>query len=205
LAPGECLGIMGRNGCGKSTLLKVICGVFRPDAGTVSVRTRLTPMLELGLGWNYELHAVDNILLTSTVMGMSLAEARASVDAILKFAELEQFARLPLKHFSSGMQARLAHAVGFTVARGVLVLDEIFAVGDLAFRARSEGRFRELLDSGRGCILVSHDPEAIERFCTRAVLLEGGRLVLDGSPAQIVTGYRRLLGGEDVSAVAAGG
>lgn len=194
--PGETVGIMGRNGSGKSTLLKIISGVYRPDRGRVLVAAPVTPILELGLGWNPELDAVDNVLLMGTVMGLSLREARDAVDGILAFAELERFARTPLKHFSSGMASRLAYAVAFRAVREILVLDEVFAVGDAGFRAKCEARYRELSAAGHTVVIVSHDPKPIEAFCTRALLLEGGRIVMDGRGDRVVAAYLSLLAGQ---------
>ena len=122
--PGETLGIMGRNGCGKSTLLKVLCGIYPADSGSVESSGGITPILELGVGWNPELDAIDNVYLVGSVMGLTLREIRQSLDEILAFAELEKFARLQLKHYSSGMASRLAYAVAFRAVREVLVLDE---------------------------------------------------------------------------------
>jgi ABC-2 type transport system ATP-binding protein len=137
---GESIGIMGRNGSGKSTLLKIICGVFPPDKGRVGLHASITPILELGVGWNPELDAVDNVYLIGSVMGLSLQEIRRSMDEILSFAELERFANLKLMHYSSGMSARLGYAVAFQAVRDVLVLDEIFAVWDAGYTARCEKR-----------------------------------------------------------------
>ena len=193
--PGETVGLMGRNGSGKSTLLKILCGIYRPDRGGAIVRGALTPILELGAGWNPELDAVDNILLIGTIMGLSLGEAKGSVDEILDFAGLDRFARLPLKHYSSGMAARLAYSVAFRAAREVLVLDEVFAVGDLGFRARCEARYRRLAAAGCTVLLVSHDPATVREFCGRALLLEGGRIRLDDAPERVVEEYARLSAG----------
>jgi len=187
LAPGEALGIMGRNGCGKSTLLKIICGVYLPDRGDVRARAAITPVLELGVGWNPELDAIDNVLLVGSVMGLSLADIRRSLDEILAFAELERFANMQLKHYSSGMSERLGYAVAFKAVRDVLVLDEIFAVGDAGFKARCERRYRELRALGHSAIIVSHDPRIIATFCDRAVLLDGAHIVAEG-PAQDIAG-----------------
>lgn len=190
---GETIGIMGRNGSGKSTLLKVLCGIYRADRGSLIVRAPVTPILELGLGWSPELDAIDNVVLIGTAMGMRLREARDSVDEILAFAGLERFAGLPLKHFSSGMASRLAYSVAFRAVRDILVLDEIFAVGDQAFRARCEARYRELSARGHTVILVSHDPRTISEFCDRALLLDSGRIVLDGSGAEVVAEHGRRM------------
>src|SRR5678815_4849918 len=189
LHAGETLGIMGRNGCGKSTLLKVLCGIYGADTGTVHVRGGITPILELGVGWNPELDAIDNVYLLGSVMGLSLAAIRASLDDILGFAELERFARLPLKHYSSGMASRLAYAVAFRAVREVLVLDEIFAVGDAGFRARCEERYRQLHRDGHTVVLVSHDPRVVSSFCSRAILMDAGRVVLEGSGQEIAARY----------------
>jgi ABC-type polysaccharide/polyol phosphate transport system ATPase subunit len=189
---GEALGIMGRNGSGKSTLLKVLCGIYPADTGTVAVRAGLTPILELGVGWNPELDAVDNVYLLGTVMGLSLRDIRASLDGILEFAEVAAFARLPLKHYSSGMASRLAYAVAFRAVRDVLVLDEIFAVGDAGFRSRCEARYQQLHRAGRTMVLVSHDPRVVATFCTRALLMESGRIIAEGSGEGIAARYLAL-------------
>lgn len=190
---GETLGIMGRNGSGKSTLLKILCGIYRPDAGAVIVRAPMTPILELGLGWNPELDAVDNVMLIGTAMGMPLREARASLDEILAFAGLERFAGMPLKHYSSGMASRLAYSVAFRAVRDVLVLDEIFAVGDQGFKTRCHARYRELSASGHTVVLVSHDPWTITEFCPRALLLDEGRIAFEGTGSDVVSEYVRRL------------
>lgn len=193
LRQGETLGIMGRNGSGKSTLLKVICGIYPPDAGHVDVRAGVTPILELGVGWNPELDAVDNVYLIGAVMGLSLGEIRSCMEEVLAFAELERFANLKLKYYSSGMSSRLAYAVAFRAVREVLVLDEIFAVGDAGFRRRCEERYRELHKQGHAGVIVSHDARVISTFCQRALLLDGGSITMEASPAEICAEYTRLL------------
>lgn len=193
LRPGETLGLMGPNGAGKSTLLRIIAAIYRPDRGTVTVREPLTAVLALGLGWNPELDAVDNVYLLGSVMGLSLGEIRNAIDEILAFAELERFARLKLQHYSSGMAARLAYAVAFHAVRGILVLDEIFAVGDAGFKARCEARYRELRAAGHAVLLVSHDPRIVSTFCDRALLLDRGRIVMAGDPAKVSRAYLELV------------
>jgi len=186
---GETVGIMGRNGSGKSTLLKILCGIYEPDSGSVVARAPVTPILELGVGWNPELHAVDNVMILGTIMGMTLREARASIAEILAFAGLEKFANLEVKYFSSGMAARLAYSVAFKAVREILVVDEIFAVGDAGFKARCEERYRELSAAGHTVILVSHDPETVSTFCNRALLLEGGRVVMNDTAENVAKTY----------------
>lgn len=190
---GETIGIMGRNGCGKSTLLRIIAGIYQPDRGQVTARAPVTPILELGVGWNPELDAVDNVCLMGVVMGMSLSEVRAATDDILGFAELERFANMKMQHFSSGMASRLAYSVAFKAVRDVLVLDEIFSVGDAGFKARCEQRYRELSAAGHTVILVSHDPRIISTFCPRALLLDRGRVLVEGTGAAVAAAYLELL------------
>jgi ABC-2 type transport system ATP-binding protein len=193
LARGEALGIMGRNGSGKSTLLKIISGIYQPDAGEVTCHAPLTPILDLGVGWNTNLPAEDNIYLLGTVMGMTLAELRKIVPDILAFAGLDGFAQLELKHFSTGMAARLAYAISFFAVGEVLILDEILAVGDASFRRTCFDRFRKLRAAGRSALLVSHGPADVSEFCDRALLLEGGLVVREGSGAEVGAAYLELL------------
>jgi len=189
LSRGEALGLMGGNGAGKSTLLKILCGIYVPDSGRVVANAAITPILELGVGWNPELDAIDNICLMGTIMGLSLAELRRDVDEILEFAELKPFARMHLKHYSSGMAARLAYGVAFSAVREVLVLDEVLAVGDAGFKQRCEERYRQLRARGHSAIVVSHNPYIISSFCDRALLLEGGRLMMEGAAGDVAATY----------------
>jgi len=193
--PGEALGIMGRNGGGKSTLLKILCGVYPPDSGTVTRRAAITPILELGVGWNPELDAIDNVCLIGSVMGLTLADIRRRMDSILAFAELERFANLKLKHYSSGMASRLGYAVAFEAVREVLVLDEIFAVGDAGFKEKCEERYRELRKAGHTIVLVSHAPAVVTSFCDRVLLLDHGGIVAEGNASMVVGQYLQLLTG----------
>jgi ABC-type polysaccharide/polyol phosphate transport system ATPase subunit len=186
---GETVGIMGRNGSGKSTLLKVLCGIYPPDAGRVDLRAPITPILELGVGWNGELNAIDNIYLLASVMGLPLKAIKPRLDEILAFAEVERFAELKLKFYSSGMASRLAYAVAFSGVREMVVLDEIFAVGDAGFKAKCEERYRQLRAAGHTVVLVSHNPNYVRLFCDRAVLFEGGRVVFEGLPDRVADLY----------------
>jgi ABC-type polysaccharide/polyol phosphate transport system ATPase subunit len=204
--PGETIGLMGRNGCGKSTLLKIVSGIYPPERGTIATRGAITPILELGVGWNAELDAIDNIYLLGSVMGLTLRELRASIDEILAFASLERFANLELRHYSSGMAARLAYAVAFRAVREILILDEIFAVGDAGFKERCHDRYRELSAKGHTVLMVSHEAHTIAKFCDRAILIEGGRVVLTGTGEEVAAAYISLLtgSGPSVGTAAAG-
>jgi ABC-type polysaccharide/polyol phosphate transport system ATPase subunit len=193
LRQGESLGLMGRNGSGKSTLLKIVSGIYPADTGRVDVHGAVTPILELGVGWNPDLDAIDNIELLGTVMGLTLRELRGATHDILAFAELEKFAHLELRHYSSGMAARLAYAVAFRAVREILILDEVFAVGDAGFKERCQARYREMHRAGHSMLLVSHEPRTIAAFCDRAILLEGGRIVMAGPAADVADRYMALL------------
>ena len=186
---GEAVGLMGANGSGKSTLLKILCGIYTPDSGRVVTNASVTPILELGVGWNPELDAVDNIYLMGTLMGLSLTEVRRDVDAILEFAELRPYARMHLKHYSSGMAQRLGYAVAFRAVRDILILDEVLAVGDAGFKERCEDRYRELRSRGHTTVVVSHNPVLIGSFCDRALLLQNGRFVMAGPAPEISAAY----------------
>jgi ABC-type polysaccharide/polyol phosphate transport system ATPase subunit len=190
---GQTLGIMGRNGSGKSTLLKILAGIYLPDSGRVAARAPITPILELGVGWNPELDAIDNILLIGSVMGLGLRELRGATDDILAFAELERFANLKLQHYSSGMASRLAYSIAFRAVREILVLDEVFAVGDAEFNARCHARYEELRAAGHTIVVVSHNPKIIANLCDRAILIDAGRVIADTTGKEGARRYLRLL------------
>jgi len=190
---GETLGIMGRNGSGKSTLLKIITGIYQPDRGVIRCSMPITPILDLGVGWNQELDAIDNIYLLGTVMGMTLRELKTAQGEILEFAGLQEFSRLELKHYSSGMAMRLAYSVAFRAVRGLLILDEVFAVGDAEFKERCYKRYEEIRQAGHTVLMVSHSPTDIERFCDRAILLGCGKIVQEGSGQEIARAYIQSL------------
>ena len=190
--PGEFFGIVGRNGSGKSTLLKCLAGIYRADAGTVRIDGRLSTFIELGVGFNPDLPARDNVMLNATMLGLSPREARARFDDILAFAELEPFVDLKLKNYSSGMLVRLAFAVMIQVDADVLLIDEVLAVGDAAFQQKCFDQFERIRESGQTVLLVTHDMSAVRRFCTRALLIEKGRPVLLGDPEDVGNRYLEL-------------
>ena len=194
---GEAFGIMGRNGSGKSTLLKIVAGIYAPDAGSVKVNGPVTPILGLGLGWNGELTARDNLFLTGTAMGMTRKELHKSLDEIFEFAELQEFVDMQVKFYSSGMSARLAFAIAFQAVQDILLLDEIFAVGDASFQTKCQERYQKLHAAGHTLVLVSHSGKDITRWCERAMLIEQGNVLTSGPSSEVAAKYLELLGGEE--------
>jgi ABC-type polysaccharide/polyol phosphate transport system ATPase subunit len=186
---GEFFGIVGRNGSGKSTLLKCLAGIYRADAGTIKVAGRMSPFIELGVGFNPDLTARDNVVINAVMMGLTPQEARDRFDDILKFAELEQFVDMKLKNYSSGMQVRLAFAVMVQSGSNILLIDEVLAVGDAAFQQRCLDEFQRLRDEGRTIVLVTHDMTMVERFCHRALLLTDGEIEMIGDPHDVGRRY----------------
>jgi len=170
---GEFFGIVGRNGSGKSTLLKCVSGIYRPDAGDVSLDGRLAPFIELGVGFNPNLTAADNVILGAVMLGLTPRQAHERLDEIVRFAELERFMDLKLKNMSSGMQVRLAFAVTIQVDADVLVFDEVLAVGDSGFQQKCFQRFERLKEEGRTVLVVTHEMGIVERFCDRALVKIG--------------------------------
>jgi ABC-2 type transport system ATP-binding protein len=186
---GEFFGIVGRNGSGKSTLLKCLAGIYRADAGTIKVAGRMSPFIELGVGFNPDLTARDNVVINAVMMGLTPQEARDRFDDIIAFAELEQFVDMKLKNYSSGMQVRLAFAVMVQSGSNILLIDEVLAVGDAAFQQRCLDEFQRLRDEGRTIVLVTHDMTMVERFCHRALLLTDGEIELIGDPHDVGRRY----------------
>jgi ABC-type polysaccharide/polyol phosphate transport system ATPase subunit len=189
---GEFFGIVGRNGSGKSTLLKCLAGIYNANPGAVRVDGRLSPFIELGVGFNADLAARDNVMLNAIMMGLTRKQARERFDDIIAFAELEEFVHLPLKNYSSGMTVRLAFAVTVEVEAEILLIDEVLAVGDAAFQQKCFEQFEQLKREGRTIVLVTHDMSAVERFCDRAMLIDRGRVQRIGSPHEIALAYNEL-------------
>jgi ABC-type polysaccharide/polyol phosphate transport system ATPase subunit len=189
VAHGEFLGIVGRNGSGKSTLLKCMAGIYRADSGAIYVDGRLSAFIELGVGFNPDLPARDNVLINGTMLGLSPREAKRRFDSVVDFAELREFEHLKIKNYSSGMLVRLAFAVMIHVDADILLIDEVLAVGDAAFQQKCFDEFYRLRDAGRTMILVTHDMGAVERFCDRAVLLEKGEKIREGDSHRVGMEY----------------
>jgi ABC-type polysaccharide/polyol phosphate transport system ATPase subunit len=186
---GEFFGIVGRNGCGKSTLLKCLAGIYATDSGKIWVDGRLSTFIELGVGFNPDLAALDNVILNGIMLGLSPKEARARYERVIEFAELKEFEDLKLKNYSSGMHVRLAFSVAIQVDADILLIDEVLAVGDAAFQQKCFDVFNEMRDAGRTIVFVTHDMSAVNRFCHRALLLERGRAVVLGEPDKVADRY----------------
>jgi ABC-2 type transport system ATP-binding protein len=189
---GEFFGIVGRNGSGKSTLLKLISGIYAPSQGNISINGKLTPFIELGVGFNPELSGRENVFLNGALLGFNRTDMNAMYDDIVAFAEIERFMDQKLKNYSSGMQVRLAFSIAIRARSDILVLDEVLAVGDDAFQRKCFQYFSELKLNKQTVILVSHDMESVRRYCDRAILLDGGAVAKSGSPDKIAEEYIRL-------------
>ena len=192
IAPGEFFGIVGRNGSGKSTLLKCLAGIYAIDEGSVDVNGRLSPFIELGVGFNPEMTARENVLINAIMLGLSRRQARERFDEIIAFAELEEFLDLKLKNYSSGMTVRLAFAVSVQVDADILLVDEVLAVGDAAFQQKCFDQFERMKADGRTIVFVTHDMTAVERFCDRAMLIDRGQIQHIGAPHAIARAYNEL-------------
>jgi ABC-type polysaccharide/polyol phosphate transport system ATPase subunit len=189
---GEFFGIVGRNGSGKSTLLKILASIYRADAGTVRMAGRLAPFIELGVGFNADLTARENVLLNGVMMGLTPQETRDRLDAVVEFAELSDFLELKLKNYSSGMLVRLAFSVMMEADADILLIDEVLAVGDAAFQQKCADAFHEMKAMGKTIILVTHEMSTVEEYCHRAMLIEGGLIQHIGDPAEVGRRYLQM-------------
>lgn len=187
--PGEVVGIIGRNGAGKSTLLKILSRITEPTTGEVSIRGRISSLLEVGTGFHPELTGRENIFLNGAILGMSRQEIRSKFDEIVTFSEVEKFLDTPVKRYSSGMYVRLAFAVAAHLDPEILIVDEVLAVGDAAFQAKCLGRIGRVAKEGRTVLFVSHNMGAIKSLCQRVIHLDGGRVLMDAEAGEVVTRY----------------
>jgi ABC-2 type transport system ATP-binding protein len=186
---GEFFGIVGRNGSGKSTLLKLLAGIYIPNSGSITVNGRLTPFIELGVGFDVELSGKDNVYLNGALLGFSRKEMQAMYKDIVEFAELEKFMDQKLKNYSSGMQVRLAFSIAIKAKGDILLIDEVLAVGDAAFQRKSLRYFKQLKKEKKTVVFVSHDMGAVQDFCDRGILIEGGQVKSSGSAIEVAREY----------------
>ena len=198
---GETIGVIGRNGSGKSTLLQILAGTLTPTSGQVSINGRVTALLELGAGFNPEFTGRENIFLNASIIGVSEEEANAKYDSIAAFADIGDFINQPVKTYSSGMYARLAFSVAIAFDPEILIVDEILSVGDVFFQARCMRKLDEFRASGGTVFFVTHDTYAVERICSRAIVLHGGKKVFEGGTADGVTVYYKMSREESTDAM----
>lgn len=189
---GEFFGIVGRNGSGKSTLLKMLAGIYSPSHGAIQVNGKLTPFIELGVGFNPELTGRENVFLNGALLGFSRKEMRTRYKKIVEFAELERFMDQKLKNYSSGMQVRLAFSIAIQAKSEILILDEVLAVGDEAFQKKCIDIFESYKSRKQTVVLVTHDMSTVKRFCTRAMLLHDGNVITEGDPSKVANAYTEL-------------
>ena len=189
--PGECLGVIGPNGAGKSTALGLMAGVLRPSHGSVETHGRICPLLQLGAGFHSELNGRENILLNGILLGLTRREVLDRVDDIIDFSELNQFVERAAATYSSGMIARLGFAVAVHLQPDILLIDEVLAVGDESFRKKCLQRMQQFRDGRTTMVFVSHEMASVLQICDRVALVEGGRLVAIGEPADVIDCYRR--------------
>ena len=193
---GECVGIIGTNGSGKSTILKIITGVLNPTSGNVQVNGRISALLELGAGFNYEYNGIENVYLNGTMIGFSEKEIDEKLQDILDFADIGDYVYQPVKTYSSGMFVRLAFAVAINIDPEILIVDEALSVGDVFFQAKCYHKFEEFKKQGKTILFVSHDLSAISKYCDRAVLLNQGVKLGEGSPRDMIDIYKQVLVGQ---------
>ena len=192
---GETFGIVGRNGSGKTTLLKIVARVLYPDSGSVSIDSKVASFLELGVGFQPELTAAENVYIYSSILGLSRKKVNRLYDEIFDFAELRRFENMKLKNFSSGMYLRLAFATAVHANPDILLIDEVFAVGDEAFKIKCTEKMEELQRQGKTVVFVSHDLDAVSQLCQRSMLLYDGRITSIGSTESVIRDYQAVLQG----------
>jgi ABC-type polysaccharide/polyol phosphate transport system ATPase subunit len=190
---GEFFSIIGPNGSGKSTLLKVLAGIYRADSGVLTIHGKLSPFIELGVGFNTELSARDNVRINATLLGLTKRELEERFDDIVAFSELGRFIDQKLKNFSSGMQVRLAYAIAIQVTFDILLLDEVLAVGDQSFQEKCMATFEEMRAQGKTIVFVSHDLDSVQRFSDRVLLLMQGTPVALANADEVIEQYSRRL------------
>ena len=193
LNKGERLGIIGLNGAGKSTLLKVIAGVLKATEGSISIKGKIVPLLELGAGFDNQYTGAENIFLYGAVLGYTKEFIKEKYNDIVEFSELGKFINVPIKNYSSGMKARLGFSIATVVEPDILILDEVLAVGDAKFRKKSEKRIKAMFENGVTVLFVSHSLEQVKRLCNRAILLEHGQIIANGTVDEVSVIYEEKI------------
>jgi ABC-2 type transport system ATP-binding protein len=197
IEPGEAVGVIGRNGSGKTTLLRLIAGIFRPSTGRLEVGGSVASLLELGAGFHPDFTGRENVFMNGAIHGMKRSYVEEKMDEIVSFAELERFIDVPVRTYSAGMYMRLGFSVAAHIDPDILLLDEVFAVGDEAFQRKCMGKILDLKERGRTLLFVSHSAPAVERLCERAILLSAGAVLADGPARDAITQYQRMLAAEE--------
>ena len=194
LEKGKTLGLTGKNGAGKSTTLNLISGILKPTEGSIRTYGNIVPMLELGAGFDLELTGKENIYLNGAILGYSKEYLESKYDEIVSFAEIQDFIDMPIRNYSSGMMARLAFSIASVVQPEILIVDEILAVGDVAFQEKSFNRMKELMSGGATVLFVSHDLEKIEEMCDKVIWLERGKVIMFGDTDEVCSAYKKATG-----------
>lgn len=189
---GECLGIIGKNGSGKSTLLRVIAQVYEPDSGIVKVNGRLSPMMQIGTGFQNDMPAKENIIMNGMLLGLTKGEIETKVEKIIEYAELERFKELPIKHYSTGMRARLAFSTAIQINPDIFLIDEVLAVGDKDFKKRSYESFLSLKDNNKTIILATHALSKLPEISDKVLLLDKGTVIMIGEPKEVIREYNNI-------------
>lgn len=186
---GDIVGVIGKNGAGKSTLLRVLAGVFQPDIGTVEVYGKVSPLLSLGVGFRPDLTGKDNVYLNGILLGLSEREIDAKYDFIVKFAELEKFIDIPMRNYSSGMNARLGFSIAVSIEPDILLIDEILGAGDEKFRKKSQQRMKQFMEKAKAIVIVTHNMRFVREFCNKGILLDAGEIRSLGDAEKVVKAY----------------
>ena len=192
VSKGEVFGIIGSNGSGKTTLLRTICGIYTPDSGTAKVYAKIAPLLQIGVGFQGDLNAKENIIMNGMLLNIPKSEIEKKIEGIMRYSGLERFSQTKLKHFSSGMRSRLAFAVALNVNPDIILVDEILSVGDRNAKKKSLEEFLKFKNSGKTIVLTSHSIGMISKICDRVLLLEHGRIVMIGKPFEVIEKYKEI-------------
>jgi ABC-type polysaccharide/polyol phosphate transport system ATPase subunit len=191
--PGERVGIIGRNGAGKSTFLKLVCGIYPPSSGNISVDGTIASLIELGAGFHQEFTGRENLYLNGAILGMTEKQIRLIEDEVIEFAEIESFIDMPIKYYSSGMAMRLAFSLATALHPDILILDEIFAAGDIGFLEKARARMYKMVDDANILLMVSHDMNLMRELSSRVIWIDGGRIMEDGNSNEVINNFKRFI------------